>query len=201
MNLVKDYVVVYGGRFQPMHKGHYAVYNTLESKFGSDTVFIATTLGSKQRLAHAVADYGSDPFTFDEKRKIISTLFNIPSKQIVDTLPMRPNADDLNVNPNTTALVMVFSKKDIDRLNSYKNIYQYDKYSNQLEPMSSGKIYYYLVDIKEDNMSATDFRNEIKNATDKQDLITTFIKFFGKDNLKGNTKILKFIVDRIKYGR
>ena len=36
-------VVVYPGRFQPFHKGHYHSYSQLVSKFGKQNVFIATS--------------------------------------------------------------------------------------------------------------------------------------------------------------
>jgi len=36
-------VVVYSGRFQPFHKGHYATYDNLVRKFGKDSVYIGTS--------------------------------------------------------------------------------------------------------------------------------------------------------------
>jgi len=36
-------VVVYPGRFQPFHKGHYHSYSQLVSKFGKNNVYIATS--------------------------------------------------------------------------------------------------------------------------------------------------------------
>ena len=41
--------VFYGGRFQPMHKGHYSLYLKLVREYGADNVFIATTFGKKQQ--------------------------------------------------------------------------------------------------------------------------------------------------------
>jgi cytidyltransferase-like protein len=38
-----NFVVVYSGRFQPFHKGHYATYQNLCKKFGKDRVFIGTS--------------------------------------------------------------------------------------------------------------------------------------------------------------
>jgi malate/lactate dehydrogenase len=37
---ITNYVVVYSGRFQPFHKGHYATYEHLVKKFGKDNVYI-----------------------------------------------------------------------------------------------------------------------------------------------------------------
>ena len=36
--IIKGEVVVYAGRFQPFHKGHYAAYSKLVSKFGKDKI-------------------------------------------------------------------------------------------------------------------------------------------------------------------
>lgn len=40
---VSNYAVVYGGRFQPPHSGHYAVYKFLTNIFNPNNVFIATS--------------------------------------------------------------------------------------------------------------------------------------------------------------
>ncbi len=40
---IKKTVVVYVGRFQPFHKGHYATYSNLVKKFGKDSVYIGTS--------------------------------------------------------------------------------------------------------------------------------------------------------------
>ena len=37
---VKKTIVVYSGRFQPFHRGHYASYQKLVSKFGENNVYI-----------------------------------------------------------------------------------------------------------------------------------------------------------------
>ena len=56
---VTQTIVVYGGRFQPFHKGHYAAYEDLVSTFGKQNVYIGTS-----------NDTSSDksPFTFKEKK-------------------------------------------------------------------------------------------------------------------------------------
>ena len=35
-------VVIYGGKFQPFHKGHYEIYQRLVKEFGKKNVFIST---------------------------------------------------------------------------------------------------------------------------------------------------------------
>jgi len=37
-NMARQKVVVYAGRFQPFHKGHYKTYEYLVNKFGSENV-------------------------------------------------------------------------------------------------------------------------------------------------------------------
>jgi nicotinamide mononucleotide adenylyltransferase len=40
---IKKTVVVYVGRFQPFHKGHYGTYSHLVKKFGKDNFYIGTS--------------------------------------------------------------------------------------------------------------------------------------------------------------
>ena len=58
-DVATDIAVFYGGRFQPMHKGHHKVYTDLVEQFGSSNVFIATTVSK-------TATPERDPFSFDE---------------------------------------------------------------------------------------------------------------------------------------
>jgi len=71
---VKKTIVVYSGRFQPFHKGHYAAYQRLVSKFGADSVYIATS---------DKTDSGKSPFNFNDKKKIATTMFGVPSSKFV----------------------------------------------------------------------------------------------------------------------
>ena len=42
-NPIKKTVVIYVGRFQPMHKGHAGTYQHLVKKFGKNNVFVGTS--------------------------------------------------------------------------------------------------------------------------------------------------------------
>ena len=55
-------VVVYSGRFQPFHKGHYATYMNLVNHFGSSNVYIGTSNKT---------DNIKSPFNFNEKKTIM----------------------------------------------------------------------------------------------------------------------------------
>ena len=57
---VDNIVVVYAGRFQPFHKGHYATYSHLVKKFGKNNVFIGTSIKPITKNSH---------FTLRKKRK------------------------------------------------------------------------------------------------------------------------------------
>ena len=70
----KNVVVVYSGRFQPFHKGHYNTYQNLVKKFGKENVFIGTS---------NKVDAAKSPFNFKEKKLIMTTMFGIPSNKIV----------------------------------------------------------------------------------------------------------------------
>ena len=108
-DIAKDIAVFYGGRFQPMHKGHNKVYMNLVEQFGSSNVFIATTVSK-------TATPERDPFSFDEKKMIMNTMFGIPEKQVVQTQPYRPDVSLTGKDPDNTAVVLVFSAKDAGRL-------------------------------------------------------------------------------------
>ena len=89
-DVATDIAVFYGGRFQPMHKGHYALYQSLAQRFGADNVFIASTFGQKQQAMHKSGDFTTDPFTFEEKASIANQMFGIPTDKFVNTQPYRP---------------------------------------------------------------------------------------------------------------
>ena len=61
-------IVVYAGRFQPVHSGHYGVYRHLVSKFGKDNVYIGTSNKT---------DSLKSPFKFVEKKEIMVKMFNM----------------------------------------------------------------------------------------------------------------------------
>ena len=108
-DIAKDIAVFYGGRFQPMHKGHHKVYMDLVEQFGSANVFIATTIAK-------TATPEKDPFSYEEKTNIMTDMFGIPQQQIIRTSPYRPDVSLTGKDPNNTAMVLVFSAKDAGRL-------------------------------------------------------------------------------------
>ena len=153
-DIAKDIAVFYGGRFQPMHKGHHKVYMNLVEQFGSSNVFIATTVSK-------TATPDRDPFTFDEKAMIANKMFGIPQQNILNTQPYRPDVKLTGKDPDNTAVVLVFSAKDAGRLKRGGFLRDY-KPGEQMVPSDQGA-YILEVSIQEGGMSATDFRSGIKN--------------------------------------
>lgn len=113
-------VVVYGGRFQPFHAGHYATYKTLIDRFGKDNVHIGTSNKT---------DNLKSPFNFNEKKKIMVEMFNIPPSKITQTNnPYSPKEIISNFDANNTAFVAVVGEKDRYRLRgNYFKPYHPDK--------------------------------------------------------------------------
>ena len=122
-------IVVYPGRFQPFHKGHYHSYSQLVSKFGKKNVFIATSNKTEA---------GRSPLGFKEKKVIMTTMFGIPSSQIVQVKnPYAPSEILNKYDPDSTVLVVAVGEKDSSRLmggkyfQSFKGTKDFDTYENQ----------------------------------------------------------------------
>ena len=187
-DIAKDIAVFYGGRFQPMHKGHHKVYMDLVEQFGSANVFIATTIAK-------TATPEKDPFSYEEKTNIMTDMFGIPQKQIIRTSPYRPDVSLTGKDPNNTAMVLVFSAKDAGRLKGGNFLRDYKPGTEMVPSDQAG--YILEVPIQEGGMSATDFRNTMKNDSlnDNQKLMV-FREFFG--TIKPD--VFKFIKDKLNAG-
>jgi hypothetical protein len=105
---IKKTVVVYVGRFQPFHKGHYATYSHLVKKFGKDNVYVGTS---------NKVEKPKSPFNFKEKVQIMTTMFGIPSNKIHEVKnPYAPTEILKKFDEKTTAFVTVVGQKDASRL-------------------------------------------------------------------------------------
>jgi hypothetical protein len=164
---VTKLVVVYSGRFQPFHKGHYVSYLKLAQKFGKSNVYIGTsndTSGPKS------------PFNFNEKVKIITTMFGVPSDKIVQVRnPYAPKEILSQFDGKTTAYVAAVGEKDADRLagkyfKPYKEKagYGYDEIG-----------YVYAVPAESNPISGTDVRNWLGKGDD-DDKKKGFLKAYSK---------------------
>jgi len=118
----KNVLVIYGGRFQPIHKGHAAVFRYLQSRFG-DQVFLATS---------NLVKLPNSPFTFEEKLEL-AKFIGIPEDRIVQTRsPYKPTEILDLVDPTTTKLIFAIGAKDSDRFAGAKSIRPFEKLSKCL---------------------------------------------------------------------
>lgn len=104
-----DHVVVMAGRFHPFHKGHYEDYKKLESRFGKNNVYVITSDRTQPVEA---------PFTFAEKRRMMTRLYSIPSSQIVE-VENAYNPEEVleGRDPESTCFVMAMNESDASELN------------------------------------------------------------------------------------
>ena len=193
--LIEDangYVVFYGGRFQPMHKGHSDVYKHLVEKFGRDNVYIATTFSQKAVKAHSAGDYSNDPFTFEEKRDIMSRMFSIPAEKIVNSNPYRSEPSVVNRDNNTTATILVYGAKDPMRLSGDK-VKPVPDNMEGMTPHSEGIVFAYEAPLMQGGMSASDFRATLAGNASEEEKKKSFQQFFGKFD----QSVFDFIVGRL----
>ena len=153
---VKQEVVVYAGRFQPFHKGHYATYEHLVKKFGKQNVFVGT---SNQQGGP------KSPFNFKEKREIMMKMFNIPSSQIVQVKnPYQPKEVLDKFDSKTTAFITVVGEKDEARLGGK----YFKKYNGKPESGYIDQGYVYVAPAQPNAISGTDVRNWLSAGDDSQ---------------------------------
>ena len=192
---VDNIAVFYGGRFQPMHRGHNDVYKHLIQKFGADNVFIATTFGQKAMKAHGKGDYSSDPFSFSEKASIMNKMFNIPGDKIIKTNPYRPEMAAAGKDPETTAQILVYGEKDANRLATGGEgfLHKLPNDMNELVPTAQERGYVYVAPLMQSGMSASDFRADMAKTIDEKEKQQAFTKFFGKFD----EQVYRFIEERL----
>lgn len=100
-------VAVYPGRFHPFHKGHAASFKQLVQKFGLDNTFLAISAKQEQPKS---------PFSAQDRAKMANSL-GIPSKNIIavrNPYGAQEYIDQLNLDPDKTAIVFGVSKKDME---------------------------------------------------------------------------------------
>ena len=179
---IDNKIVVYSGRFQPFHKGHYATYSHLVKKFGKNNVYIGTSNKT---------DNNKSPFNFKEKVMIITKMFGIPSNKIIQVKnPYVPTEVLKKFDKDTTAFITVVGKKDASRLGGkfftpYKDNLDFEGYED--------KGYVYIAPQQSNPISGTEVRNGLKSGSDedKKD-------FFSKRAYpKFDKKIFDFITNTL----
>ena len=100
-------IAVYPGRFHPFHRGHAASFKQLAQKFGLDNTYLAISAKQEQPKS---------PFSAQDRAKMAMSL-GIPSKNIIavrNPYAAQEYIDQLNLDPEKTALVFGVSKKDME---------------------------------------------------------------------------------------
>jgi hypothetical protein len=180
---IQGEIIVYAGRFQPFHKGHYDAYQRLVGKFGSANVYIATS-----------NDTSSDksPFSFNEKKEIATKMFGVPSTKFVKVSnPYRPAEILKKYDGKTIAYIAAVGDKDATRLQGkyfkpYKGKagYGYDEIG-----------YTYPIPAESNPISGTDVRKGL-GSNDKEKAK----KFFLKAYPKFDKDIFKMITTKLNEG-
>jgi hypothetical protein len=174
-------VVVYSGRFQPFHKGHYATYDNLVRKFGKDSVYIGTS---------NVTDSKKSPFNFKEKKAIMMQMFGIPSSKIVNIKnPYAPEEILKKYDEDTTGLIVVVGEKDQNRLSGK----YFTPYKGKVDKGYIDKGYVYAAPAQANPISGTDVRYWLSagSAADRK-------KNFTKAYPKFDDQIFKLITLKLK---
>jgi len=174
-------VVVYSGRFQPFHKGHYATYENLVRKFGKDSVYIGTS---------NVTDLKKSPFNFKEKKAIMMQMFGIPSSKIVNVKnPYRPEEILNKYDSDTTGLIVVVGEKDQNRLSGN----YFTPYKGKVEHGYLDKGYVYASPAQSNPISGTDVRYWLSAGSEEERK-----KNFTKAYPKFDSQIFKLITLKLK---
>ena len=174
-------VVVYSGRFQPFHKGHYATYDNLVRKFGKDSVYIGTS---------NITDSKKSPFNFKEKKVIMTTMFGIPSNKIVNIKnPYAPEEILNKYDSDTTGLIVVVGEKDENRLSGK----YFKPYKGKVDTGYLDRGYVYAAPAQSNPISGTDVRYWL-SAGSSDDRKKNFTKAYPKFD----SQIFKLITLKLK---
>lgn len=169
--LSNDPIVVYSGRFQPFGVHHFETYKNLINKFGKDKVYIATSNVTNDK----------SPFSFTEKRKIIST-HGIPSSKIVNVKSPYKATELLEKIPNEVPVIFAFGKKDAGRLKSGKYFDYYKKNINLKGHSDKGYIYiipHVSLKINGNEISGTEIRKIFGSNIEEKQKKVFFKKIMG----------------------
>lgn len=172
---LKKIVCVFGGRFQPFHKGHYQAYKWLCKKFGKDNVWIATS----NKTNYDSSEKSISPFTFKDKKEIIVGLHDISSTRIVNCKNPAFSPKEIFKQYHGYEIIYIAAVGDKDEARYAKSDFftplPEDYKESKLKTLSDGVGYYVLV--PGSNISGTKAREALANDPDSKEI---FKKYFGK---------------------
>jgi cytidyltransferase-like protein len=178
----KRLVVVFGGRFQPFHRGHYEAYKWLCKKFGEENVWIATS--NKTNFNAANGDVS--PFTFKEKKEMMVALYGLNPRRIIQCKnPAFKPIEIFNLYKGYPIIyITAVGKKDEERYRTgtfYKPLPLpfVLKDADALATLDDDVGYYTEVPMVIKDISGSQVRAELK-AAKGDDREKLFKKFFGK---------------------
>lgn len=184
----KRVVAILSGRFQPFHAGHYYLYNILARKFGEGNTYIGTS---------NVVEPPRSPFSFADKKTIITTLFPIsPDKVQQLKSPFQPTEILNRFDPKTTVYVSIFGEKDLGRLTHGKYFREFPNNANidSLEGYKDAG-YYIIAPIGAGGISGTEVRATFSNP--KIDIKKKEELFRKMYNGKFSKPIFDLIIQRL----
>jgi hypothetical protein len=153
---IKKTIVVYVGRFQPFHKGHYGTYSHLVKKFGKDNVYIGTS---------NKVERPKSPFNFKEKKQIMTTMFDVPSNKIFEVKnPYAPLEILKKFDEKTTAFITVVGEKDSGRLGGK----YFQKWDGEATEGYKERGYVYASPMQGNSVSGTEVRIGLGSGTEEQ---------------------------------
>jgi predicted nucleotidyltransferase len=174
----QKHIIIYGGRWSPFHIGHKEVYDKLADKFGKENIYISAT--DKVELPRS-------PFTFDEKKKIITTMFSdiLPDHIIKVKVPYQ-STEIKGKFPEDTVVIYVVGSKDSDRLTSGKYFKNLDDEENTTLDGYKKHGYYYVapkneLKFKGEELSGTKIR-ELFSKSDTETKKNLFKELYGSFN-------------------
>jgi hypothetical protein len=101
----KNTLVIFPGRFQPVTRNHFNVYQYLCKSFGQKNVFIASS---------NKVEPPRSPFSFEEKKALLSFIGVDPSHIIETKSPYMAREITEHYDPNTTVLIFAVGQKDME---------------------------------------------------------------------------------------
>lgn len=112
LKVTKMLAVVYGGRFQPFHQGHYGVWLDLVKTFGKGQVWLSTS----NKTNFNSSEGSVSPLNFNEKQELITELYAIPADKIIECAnPTFSPKEVLELYKGPTVLVLIVGDKDEER--------------------------------------------------------------------------------------